>query len=390
VIEKPGYDAASGLYAAFDPEEFRGVATRPDRNAASAALSKLEDVIKTFSFVSPADCSVAIAAILTGLSRHLFSTAPIIGFSAPVAGSGKSLLVDICSVIVTGHPAAVLSPGRTEEELEKRLGAAFIQGAAIISLDNCNEALSGAFLCQVLTQPRIRTRILGQSTIVEMPTNCLMLATGNNLTFADDMTRRAVLCTLDPGVERPEELQFTNDIVREVQSRRGELVIAGLTVLRAFHVAGRPCGVKHLGSFSEWSRFIRGSLVWLDRADPCETLEKVRDNDPILSRNLALLSQIDLFFGAAAFTTADLMEEALVRSSSATDGYGYKNKELHLVLSEFSGGRDRLNAVSIGKALSRLDGRICDKMVLRKLNGSGGKRQWQLVGGFHKGVRNQL
>jgi len=270
------------------------------------------------------------------------------------------------------------------------LGAAFIQGAAIISLDNCNEALSGAFLCQVLTQPRIRTRILGQSTIVEMPTNCLMLATGNNLTFANDMTRRAILCTLDPGVERPEELQFTNDIVREVQSRRSELVIAGLTVLRAFHVAGRPCGVKLLGSFSEWSRFIRGSLVWLDRADPSETLEKVRDNDPILSRNLALLSQIDLFFGAAAFTTADLMEEALVRSSSAMDGYGYENKELHLVLSEFSGGRDRLNAVSIGKALSRFDGRICGKMVLRKLNGSGGKRQWQLVGGFHMGVRNQL
>lgn len=260
----------------------------------------------------------------------------------------------------------------------------------MISLDNCNEALGGTFLCQVLTQPLVRTRILGQSTIVEMPTSCLMLATGNNLIFADDMTRRALLCTLDPKVERPEERRFEGDIIQDVRRERGELVAAGLTILRAFIVAGYPHTVQIPGSFPEWSRLIRGALVWLDREDPAKTIERVRANDPVFSRNLALLHQIDLHFGPSAFTTAELISRALWRSSAAMGGHGYLNEELHLVLSEFSGGRESLNAVSIGKALGRLEGRLCEGMMLKKLKGPGGKCQWQLSGGVSVGFVNVI
>ena len=35
-----------------------------------------------------------------------------------------------------------------------------------------------------------------------------------------------------------------------------------------------------LGSFEQWSRRIREPLVWLGRADPCGTIDRVRENDP--------------------------------------------------------------------------------------------------------------
>jgi hypothetical protein len=390
IIERPGYDTETQLYAKFNPADFPSVAPNPSRADAIASLKVLKKAVATFPFETEADCSVAIAAILTGCCRPLLLTAPMFGYSAPVAGSGKSLLVDLTSIIVHGRPAAVLAPGRTEEELEKRLGAAFINGASALSLDNCTEPLNGAFLCQVLTQPLIQTRILGQSKNVEVPTNCLMLANGNNLTFADDMTRRVLLCTLNPKVERPEEREFETDIYKETFRSRPALVSAVLTIMRAYIIAGLPQCTGVLGSFPEWSKLIRSSLVWLGEVDPCDTMKRVRDNDLSLAKNLALLHQIDHHFGNSRFTVAELMGIAQQRQNHVGGGYNYLNEELHQTLADFSGGKDALNSISIGKALGRLVGRICDGMTLVKFNGSGGRRHWQLEGGACKGFQNIL
>jgi hypothetical protein len=215
-----------------------------------------------------------------------------------------------------------------------------------------------------------------------------MVATGNNLTFAEDMTRRVLLCTLNPKVERPEERQFEVDIFKETQRQRSNLVVAGLTILRAYVLAGRPQSANVLGSFPEWSRFIRSTLVWLNEADPCDTMERVRNNDPSLAKNIALLHEIDLHFGKRKFTVAELIQVAQVRVPNSGGGYKYLNDELHQTLSDFSGGKDSLNSIAIGKALGRLVDRICEGMTIVKTNGPGGKRLWQLLGGRHIGREN--
>jgi hypothetical protein len=94
-------------------------------------------LLEGFPFDGPADRSVALSGILTALDRRSMETAPLHAFTAPEAGSGKSLLTDIAAMIATGALAPVISQGRTEDELEKRLGAAFIHGDQIISIDNC-------------------------------------------------------------------------------------------------------------------------------------------------------------------------------------------------------------------------------------------------------------
>src|SRR6266446_8622334 len=96
--------------------------------------------------------AVSISAILTSLIRPSLPSAPLHAFTAPIRGSGKSLLVDVASMISAGHETPVMAQGRTAEEFEKRLGAALIAGDGTISIDNCEQPLGGDLLCQVLTQ----------------------------------------------------------------------------------------------------------------------------------------------------------------------------------------------------------------------------------------------
>jgi putative DNA primase/helicase len=160
--------------------------------------------------------------------RRSLPTAPMHAFSAPVAGSGKSLLVDIASVIATGHEAGVISQGTSDAEMDKRLGAALLAGDPIISIDNCEAPLGGELLCQMLSQTRVRTRILGQSAAPELTSGAFVAATGNNLTLVGDITRRALLCSLDPKHARPETRVFDRDPIEAAKSARPQYVAATL------------------------------------------------------------------------------------------------------------------------------------------------------------------
>ena len=86
-----------------------------------------------------------------------------------VAGSGKSYLIDIVAAIVIGQPMPVMAAGRSEEETEKRLGAALIAGQPLISIDNVNGELGGDALCQIIERPLVDVRVLGKSERVRNP-----------------------------------------------------------------------------------------------------------------------------------------------------------------------------------------------------------------------------
>jgi hypothetical protein len=58
---------------------------------------------------------------------------------------------------------------------------------------------------------------------------------------------------------------------------RGALLGAALTLLRAYHLAGRPPQrLAAWGSFLPWSALVRGALVWAGCADPHETQRRAQ------------------------------------------------------------------------------------------------------------------
>jgi hypothetical protein len=312
ILDQPGYDVATGIL--YDPRgiEYPPIPHRPSKDDAIRALAVLKEPIAEFRFLDDASRSVSLSCNLTAPVRGSLPTAPMHSFTAPVAGSGKGKLVDISSIIACGHEAPVITPGE-KDEFEKRLGSQLLAGDAVISLDNCNGRLGGDLLCQALTQANVKVRILGKSETPTVPNNALISANGNNLILVGDLTRRAIMGSLDPQCERPELRTFKNkDLIGSVKRNRAQLLVACLTILRAFNEAGRPDqGGAALGSFETWWHWVRGALVWLGEADPCETMEKVREDDP---RRRALENVMT--YWKAAFGNEDLTVREVVERST--------------------------------------------------------------------------
>lgn len=282
LLDKPGYDPATGLL--FEPQgvAFPAIPEQPTRQQADTALAFIfDEVLSGFPFAAAHDRSAAISAILTALIRPMLKSAPLHGVDAPLAGTGKSLLADVVSLISTGSSSTIMAFTSDPDEMRKRLLSVLLQGDAVINLDNVQEPIQGDALCSVLTQETFSDRLLGVNRTATAPTCCTWLATGNSLQVIGDMTRRLVRVQLDSGIEHPEEREFQRNLYDWIPANRPALVVAGLTVLRAYIVTGKPKQpIKPFGSFEEWSGLVRSSLIWLGEADPCLGRQEIEDADP--------------------------------------------------------------------------------------------------------------
>jgi putative DNA primase/helicase len=389
LLDQPGYDKATGIL--YDPGgvAFPRVPDFPTRAVAEAALKRILRLIETFRFVSDDDRAVALSLIFTAVARRGLPFAPLHGLDAPVAGSGKSKIVDIACVLATGHEAGVIAQGETREETEKRLSTLLMRGDPIIAIDNCELALEGALLNQALTQHWVELRILGFSKSITAQTTSVFAATGNNLIVKGDLTRRSVIGRLDPQCERPELLKFDYDPIADARENRGEIVAAILTILRAWHIAGQPNRPDPLQNFVQWSDTVRGALVWLGVGDPVWTMDRLRETDPALAELRAVLTVWRDKFGDAPTTVSAAIAAASERHPVIPDGpWRFVNQALWDALYEAAGRHGAIDNRILGKWLGKHAGRIINIsddgqgpvfVALAKGSLSDGLQQWRVV-----------
>ena len=172
----------------------------PARKTRARALEAVKQSIATFPFSGEADRSVALSLLLTGVCRRTLDFAPLHAITAPAPGTGKSLLVDLVSILLSGQPAPVISAEIDAAEFEKRLGASLMAGDPVISFDNCTKPLDHALLCQALSQSRLNLRVLGYSQNRDVTMSALLTVTGNNLILQGDLPRRSLRCEIDAKV----------------------------------------------------------------------------------------------------------------------------------------------------------------------------------------------
>ncbi len=280
VLSRAGYDAQTGLFLAAS--EFPQISDNPTRGDAQNALKELLEPFGEFPFVTDEDRSALAAAILTGVQRRLLGACPLFGFTAPSQRTGKSLLAEGVAIIATGKPVPAMAVSGEREEIRKAVASALREGHQIVNLDNVDHPLASPDLARAITQSEYADRALGENRLLRLPTNILWTATGNNLTFRGDLSSRVLLSRIDSGLERPEERNFKiPNLGEHLQVNRERLIAAALTILRAYHVAGRPSQeVIAWGGFEGWSRSIREPLVWLGLPDPCATRKDVVAGDP--------------------------------------------------------------------------------------------------------------
>lgn len=325
-----GYDERTGLYLMPDPKLTMPAGWNRDlvvKADAEQGLRLLDGLLDEFPFVEACDRSVALSAILTLVVRGALAARPMHTLDAPEAGTGKTFLVKVLSEIVLGRSPPLATPGKTEEETEKRLGSLLLKGVPLAVLDNVMSTLGGALLCQVVTEPMVTVRILGKSEMPDVENSLSLIATGNNMVITGDLIRRNLVCKLDARTEQPETRDFTGNPLRMVRADRGRYVAAALTVARAHAMAGYPgaMGLRPLASFDDWTRMVRGALVWLGRADPVESMSRTYRGDTERNELRTVLSLWAARFGSGesgARTIREALDTFGIGGGSVGEGPG--------------------------------------------------------------------
>ncbi len=380
ILSTPGYDGRSGLYMASECQ-FPEVPAKPTRDDAIRARNELLEVITDFPINEVGQAAWA-SVVLTGASRHAIDgPTPLFAFDANVRGSGKSLSADAVGIIHTGRQLPRTTAAGDDDEFRKRITAILLAGDPLVLIDNAAGVLGCASLDALLTSTTWTDRLLGKTEMTKvLPARSIWIATGNNLQFAADTARRTLRIRIESPLENPEERTgFKHpELLSWVRRERGRLAAAAVTILRAWHVAGRPTmNLSPWGSFDAWSRIIRSAVVWVDMDDPGETRQEVqRESD----REAMVLSMI-----LGAWSDADPSGEGMT-VAQAVKLADQGNDALSSVLREVGERNGKINIRSVGMKLHHLRGRVCNGMYLDSRTTNAGK-VWRICESDRSGTR---
>jgi hypothetical protein len=394
VLQTPGYDAKSGLFYNPIGVVFPPIPDAPTREDALAAEKEIKELLKEYPWRHENEgetkernvsLSVALAYLLTVVNRAAYRAVPIFGFNGNVPRVGKGKLVSAGSVIATGERAAVIPASLSAEEFEKRLCTCFITGQPLIVLDNLSEPLYSDTLASGVTEDYYKIRKFGTNDVqFKIPNTFTIAATGNKLAIVRDLAPRTLMAGIVVLEENPEAVYHSFDPVRLAEQRRGELVVAVLTILKAHILAGRPEVAPNgeekkltpFGSFEEWSAGVRAALVWLGEMDPVSSVASVKATDTEGAMLAELIELWDAAIGSEPVGTSRLIEEA------KTFEFPENSKEhpLQDLLGRICQGP--IDAGKLGGWLGyRVEVVIGGKYLTAKANKKTKRRIWTLVNG---------
>src|SRR4029453_8656055 len=222
------------------------VPTMPsDTDMARAKALLLDELLADFPFADEPSRVPGGGFLLLPVVRELIDgPTPLHAVDAPTAGSGKGLLTNSVARILTGRGMQMTTPPRTEEEWRKFLTSILMTGSPLITLDNISAKLDSGALASALTETEHQDRILGVTQMSPaLPNRAVWIATGNNLTASNEITRRMVWIRLMPNHEHPARRPATDfkhhPLEHWVDQNRGDLLWACLTLGQAWVARGR-------------------------------------------------------------------------------------------------------------------------------------------------------
>jgi hypothetical protein len=289
-----GYDPATALLTITDTD-WRAVKDDPTEADVQEAVAVLLDVVKDFPFEAGSEDvgrAVWLAALLTLVGRPAFDgPAPLFLFDATTAGSGKTTLAKLISVIARGIDPPLAGMPDTTPELDKTITASLLRGDAMHVFDNVTTMIGNDVLDRLLTTTNWQGRRLGTNETIVAEARMLLVATSNNAGLRADTARRTLTLRLRPLTDHPEEQHFDRDPIVFAAQHRAQLLPAALTILRWHHLqADHPLpAVRPLGSFTAWSDAIRMAVIRAGLPDPVESQAMVRRIDDDTRLKSALL-----------------------------------------------------------------------------------------------------
>jgi hypothetical protein len=364
-----GYDPATGLYywPSFRVPE---VPDRPSVEQVERAKSFLfDEVLGDFPWDSPASRANYIAMLFTPLMRlYIAGLAPLGLISAATRGSGKSLLTEIIRAAYGTH---MTTWARREEEFRKKItGILRDSTEPCVVFDNVEvtDTISHGTLSMLLTSREWSDRVLGVNDSVTCVNDRLWLATGNNIAVGGDVSSRAVLTRLDPGMERPE--LRTNFHIADIwrwladDKNRARVLWSLLVLARAWLVAGAPRATKPMRNFTNWAETMGGLVAYLGVEGFLDNASELTVGaDDGETTTAAFVVKWAEKFGEKWVTTKELCASAQVESYGGTvnDPWGGD-----FLAKEERGQTINLTAKGLGRFLAARRDRIYSGYALRR------------------------
>jgi len=272
IIQKAGYDSASGLI--YSPNaEYPPIAENPSKEDAYRSASEILDCIADFPLVGDSDRSAWLSLVLSMVARSCIDgCTPMFAIDANCRGAGKSMLIDVASIITYGYHAGRKTFTDDDTELRKLTTSVAMASSQCVLFDNVADiTLGGSSIDAAITGTTWSDRKLGGNEIGSWPMLTVWAATGNNLSYGSDLGRRVLPIRLHTPEEKPEHRQdFKHpNLLNWVAENRSRLAVAAITILRAYFVAGcLKMDSTTWGSFESWTSVIRGAIVWTGLACP--------------------------------------------------------------------------------------------------------------------------
>ncbi len=282
VITQPGYDEPSACYLSL-PDDIvidRIPSSPTETDVTQAKQLLLEELLGDFPFVDEASRTHTLAALLLPFVRQFIQgPTPLHFIDAPTEGTGKTLLADLLSIIITGNPVMVQPAPKEEDEWRKCITSILIESPMLVLFDNVKYTLESPGLAAALSASIWSDRLLKNSKRVHVPVCNLWLATGNNGTVSGEMSRRTIWVQLDSKLAQPSaRTGFRHpNIIRWAQKERWRLVHACLTLLRYWHGQGCPLGNSTMGKYESWAEVMSGIMQCLHLTDFLSNARQLRE-----------------------------------------------------------------------------------------------------------------
>ena len=363
VVTEPGYDEATRTVLILDPA-LAGLEVPEDPTPEQVEAARdliMDEWLGDFPFDADADRANALGLVVTPAIRGLVPRVPLAVVDGLQMGVGKNLLADSILTVHTGEPARPLSFVDEKEEMRKQITAAFRTGADFFVFDEAH-TIEGAALAQALTAATWQDRILGVSNMAEFPNRVTWISLGNQVQVRGDLTRRVYRIALRPTYANPQDRKAETfrhpDLGSWTRAHRRELLVAILTLVRAWFAAGQPYPARGVsfGSFETWERYVGGIVEMAGLPGFLANLKVWRSESDFDTQywrgHLEWLLEM---FGSNTFRTADVKAKALTDLGS------------YMAPPKLDDPADRGYGKALGEAYSRLRGRRYDGLWIERL-----------------------
>jgi hypothetical protein len=268
ICSTSGYDEASRTILVLAPElEGLEIPENPTREDVEAAIELLmghwlfDTLAKMPDRGSRAN---TLALLLTPFVRAMTDLVPLAVIDGLQKGVGKGMLLELLVGLWLGEAMEPLPYSKDDDEVRKVILSAFRAGNSIFAFDEAH-VITGANLTRATTARHYTDRVLGGSVMASFPNLVTWVSMGNQVRVEDDMDRRVYRIRIAPDEANPqdraEDTYKIPNILEWTRENRPALLKAVLTIIRYWHVAGRPTVPADMASYMQWQKIVGGILA---------------------------------------------------------------------------------------------------------------------------------